>query len=96
MIKNEILKRFKAGFEVGDDPYQDNLLVDIDHTKDNELRLWAYDACMFPLPEFKTWGSSYKRQVIKEVLGDRRVKETNLDIYIDGTQIRERDADDPV
>lgn len=96
MNKNEILKTFKAGFEVGDDPYQDNLLIDEHHTDDNELYLWAYDANMFPSPDFKTWVSAYKRQVIKEVLADQRVKETNLDIYIDGTQIRERDADDPV
>ncbi|WP_054734198.1 hypothetical protein [Secundilactobacillus similis] len=49
MTKAEILAKFAAGFEVGDKPYQDNLVVDDINTTDDELRLWAYDANFFQL-----------------------------------------------
>ncbi|GAA3607986.1 hypothetical protein GCM10022296_09410 [Secundilactobacillus similis DSM 23365 = JCM 2765] len=90
MTKAEILAKFAAGFEVGDKPYQDNLVVDDINTTDDELRLWAYDANFFPT-DFTKWKKQYKRQVVEQVLCSRRVQESNLAIFIDGVQIRKRD-----
>lgn len=93
MTKAEILAKFAAGFVVGDEPYQDNLVVDEINTMDDELRLWAYDADLMPT-NFASWADPYRKQVVEEVLCSRRVQESNLAIFIDGVQIRKRDSDE--
>lgn len=91
MKKSEILAKFAAGFVVGKEPYQDNLVVDEINTMDDELRLWAYDANLMPT-NFASWADPYRKQVVEEVLCSRRIRESDVAVFIDGVQIRKRDS----
>lgn len=86
MKKQEIIELTRAGFVVGQDPWQDNLLVDEDETTDTKLALDMYDANLCGV-DYVRCSDKYKQLIISQLSNSdviRKLRKNYVDIAIDG------------
>ncbi|WP_433322488.1 hypothetical protein ACRHK7_01195 [Weissella tructae] len=88
MTREEILERFKGGFVIGDGMETIELVVNDKVKCDDVLKLWAYDASLYPLPDYSHWMKEAQDKVKAYVL--KRTQGLNIEVWIDDTQIKEQ------
>lgn len=87
MTKEEILEKFTGGFTIGDGMETIELIINDKVKNDNVLKLWAYDASLYPLPDFSGWMKDIQGKVKEYVL--ERTTGLDIEVWIDDTQIKE-------
>lgn len=88
MKRDVILNKFKGGFSYGHDYKTVELLLDERHTKDDELRLQAYDAALMGLPPVANWNKPAKKELTDAVM--RLTKDVNINVYVDDVLIKRK------
>ena len=86
MEKQEIIEFTRAGFVVGQEPWQDNLLVDEDKTTNAKLALDMYDANLCGV-DYVRCSDKYKQQIVSQLANSdiiRKLRQNHVDITIDG------------
>lgn len=86
MKKQEIIELTRAGFIVGQEPWQANLLVNEDETTDTKLALDMYDANLWGV-DYVRCNDKYKQQIISQLANSdviRKLRKNHVDITIDG------------
>ena len=86
MEKQEIIELTRAGFVVGQEPWQDNLLVNEDETTNAKLALDMYDANLCGV-DYVRCSSKYKQQIVSQLANSdiiRKLRQNHVDITIDG------------
>lgn len=90
MKKDELIKRFAGGIGVYSDEsdyLNVNWLLDKDETSDDVLKLIAYDANMYPLPELSKWRSKeWQRENIYTCLD--ALKDFDIEVWLDDIKIK--------
>ncbi|WP_215659360.1 hypothetical protein, partial [Secundilactobacillus kimchicus] len=88
MTKQKMLKLYAGGFVTGNGILEDNLLLDKDKTNGKELYLQAYDANLWPAPDFEVWSPKAKIQTIKEL--SEQLGDIDFDVYLDELLVIEK------
>lgn len=86
MKKQEIIELTRAGFVVGQEPWQDNLLVNEDETTDTKLALDMYDANLCGA-DYVRCNDKYKQQIVSQLANSdiiRKLRKNHVNITIDG------------
>lgn len=86
MKKQEIIELTRAGFVVGQEPWQDNLLVNEDETTDTELALDMYDANLCGV-DYVRCSAKYKQQIVSQLANSDiigKLRTNHVNITIDG------------
>lgn len=86
MKKQEIVELTRAGFVVGQEPWQDNLLVNEDETTDAKLALDMYDANLCGV-DYVRCNNKYKQQIVSQLANSniiRKLRQNHVNITIDG------------
>lgn len=86
MKKKEIIELTRAGFIVGQEPWQANLLVNEDETTDTKLALDMYDANLCGV-DYVLCSDKYKQQIISQLANSdviRTLRKNHVDLTIDG------------
>lgn len=86
MKKQEIIELTRAGFVVGQEPWQDNLLVNEDETTDTKLALDMYDANLCGV-DYVRCNAKYKQQIVSQLANSdiiRKLRQNHVNITIDG------------
>lgn len=86
MKKQEIIELTRAGFVVGQEPGQDNLLVNENETTDTKLALDMYDANLCGV-DYVRGSDKYKQQIISQLANSdviRKLRKHHVDLTIDG------------
>lgn len=86
MKKQEIIELTRAGFVVGQEPWQDNLLVNEDETTNTKLALDMYDANLCGV-DYVRCNAKYKQQIVSQLANSniiRKLRENHVNITIDG------------
>lgn len=86
MKKEEIIELARAGFVVGQEPWQDNLLVNENETTDTKLALDVYDTNLWGV-DYVRCKDKYKQQIISQLANNdviRKLRKNHIDITIDG------------
>lgn len=66
MKKQEIIELTRAGFVVGQEPWQDNLLVNEDEITNAKLALNMYDANLCGV-DYVRYNGKYKQQIVSQL-----------------------------
>ena len=66
MKKQEIIELTRAGFVVGQEPWQDNLLVNEDEITNAKLALNMYDANLCGV-DYVRYNCKYKQQIVSQL-----------------------------
>lgn len=86
MEKQEIIELTRAGFVVGQEPWQDNLLVNEDGTTNAKLALDMYDANLCGV-DYVRCNNKYKQQIVGQLANSdiiHKLRQNHVDITIDG------------
>ena len=86
MKKQEIIELTRAGFVVGQEPWQDNLLVNEDETTNTKLALDMYDANLCGV-DYVRCNPKYKQQIVSQLANSDiigKLRQNHVDITIDG------------
>lgn len=85
-------EQYKAGFT----KFGAHLIETIDwlyderYSTDTSLRLLAYDANLYPCPNFSTWTEEYKQEHVDFILD--RCKDWHGEIWLDDVKIKDMDG----
>lgn len=94
-MKQEILEKYKAGFEVNhpkESMCDEEWLFEKDHSSDEKLVFFGYDANLFPMPNFSTWPETdWKNKVIRVAL--KRTKDFKGEVWLDDVKIKGREGE---
>ena len=86
MKKQEIVELNRAGFVVGQEPWQDNLLVNVAETTSATLALDMYDANLCGV-DYVRCNGKYKQQIVGQLANSdiiHKLRQNHVDITIDG------------
>lgn len=86
MKKQEIIELTRAGFVVGQEPWQDNLLVNEDETTNTKLALDMYDANLCGA-DYVRCNPKYKQQIVSQLANNDiigKLRQNHVNITIDG------------
>lgn len=80
-----LLAKYKGGLSYGAQYETVELILNEESSNEHQLYFEAYDANLYPLPEFETWPQQGKDRLIKAV--NEKIPE-NIKILVDGIVIR--------
>lgn len=83
----DLVRKYEAGLVYGERAMTTELLLNRKKSDNTKLYFEAYDANLFPLPEFKHWPEKGKRKLIAQI--NKKVTE-NVTVLVDGTVVKER------
>lgn len=86
MEKQKIIELTRAGFVVGQEPWQDNLLVNEAETTNAKLALDMYDANLCVV-DYVRCNGKYKQQIVSQLANSdiiRKLRQNHVNIAIDG------------
>ena len=86
MEKQEIIELTRAGFVVGQESWQDNLMVNEAETNDAKLALDMYDANLRGV-DYVRYNGKYKQEIVNQLANSniiRKLRQNHVDITIDG------------
>lgn len=88
MNREELLGKYKAGDEIGEGYETEEWLLDDrpGTTGDNKIVLLAYDANMFPLPNFSTWQKKHRQKVTAYFLN--KFSSESFEVWLDDVRIK--------
>lgn len=88
MTREELLEKYKAGDGIGEGYETEEWLLDDrpGTTDDNKLVLLAYDANMFPLPNFSTWQKEHRQKVTDYFL--KKFSNESFEVWLDDMKIK--------
>lgn len=80
-----LLAKYKGGFSYGEQYETVELILNEESSNNQQLYFEAYNANLYPLPEFETWTQQGKDRLVNAV--NEKIPE-NIKILIDGIVIR--------
>lgn len=84
-----ILEKYKSGFDVHGkhDIETVNWLIDSKDSNETELFFMAYDANLYPMPDFSSWNNNeFKQKQIDAAL--KRTKDFDGEVWLDDVRIK--------
>ena len=85
-------EKYKAGFTKEGEHLIETIdwLYDRDYSTDTSLHFLAYDANLYPCPNFSTWVDKYKQEHIDFIL--TRCRGWHGEIWLDDVKIKDMDV----